>query len=316
MKYARALLVVIGFGFGVVAAGCGPPPQAPGPGGIRVPARVLVRSKGHIVSVPLEDYTLGTIVAEVNPSTESPAVAARIFEVQAIIARTYAVAELGRHRSEGFDLCDTTHCQVYDPDRVRTLPMAAIARAAVAATAGRVLTYHNHIAETFFHADCGGSTAAADDVWGGEAIPYLVAAPDDIAPARHRSWSSTIATADLVRALDADPSTNVGRRLDGIAIRRRDASGRAATIELHGEATRVVDGDDFRAIVNRTLGDRAIDSTRFSLAAPSATRYTFTGTGFGHGVGLCQLGAAARARRGETLDAILEHYFPGTRLLR
>lgn len=315
MKYARALTVVIGLSLTFIGVACGPPPRTPGAGEIRIPARVLVRSKGRVLSVPLEEYTLGTVVAEVNPSTESPAVAARIFEVQAVIARTYAVAELGRHRSEGFDLCDSTHCQVYDPDRVRTLPMAAIARAAVAATAGQVLTYHGHIAETFFHADCGGATAAVDDVWGGEAVPYLIAAPDEIAPARHRSWTSTLTAADLVRALDADASTNVGRRLNGIVVRRRDASGRAATLELHGDTTRIVDGDDFRAIVNRTLGDRAIDSTRFSMTA-SAARFTFTGTGFGHGVGLCQLGAAARARRGEAVAEILGHYFPGTVLQR
>ena len=307
MKYAVPLVLVIGFAM----AACGPPPQTPGPGGVRIPSQVLVRSKGRVIAVPLEDYTFGTTLSEVNPSTESPAAAARILEVQAIIARTYAVAELGRHRSEGFDLCDTTHCQVYDPDRARRSPLAAAARAAVAATAHRVLTYHGHIAQTFFHADCGGETAAADDVWGGEAIPYLIAAPDEIAPARHRSWTSTITSADLLRALDADASTNVGRRLDRIDIRRRDVSGRAATLELRGDTTRVIDGDDFRAIVNRTLGDRTIDSTRFSLAS-TATRYTFTGTGFGHGVGLCQLGAAARARRGDSVEAILAHYFPGT----
>jgi stage II sporulation protein D len=310
MKYAVPLVLVIG-----LMAACGPPPQAPAGAGVRIPAQVLVRSKGRVVAVSLEDYTLGTVVAEVNPSTETPAVAERIDEVQAIIARTYAVAELGRHRSEGFDLCDSTHCQVYDPDRARRLPLAAVARQAVAATAGRVLTYHGHIAETFFHADCGGATAAADDVWGGEAVPYLIGAPDDIAPAKHRSWTSTVSSADLLRALDADPTTAVGRRLDRVEIRRRDASGRAASLEIRGDTTRVVDGDDFRAIVNRTLGERTIDSTRFSLITSTA-RYTFTGTGFGHGVGLCQLGAAARARRGEALDSILEHYFPGTFLRR
>lgn len=309
MKYAAALILVIG----LMMTACGPPPRTPGASGVRMPSQVLVRSKGRVAAVPLEDYVLGTVVAEVNPSTESPAVAARIYEVQAVIARTYAVAELGRHRAEGFDLCDTTHCQVYDPDRARTMPMAGAARAAVAATAGRVLTFHGHIAETFFHADCGGETAAADDVWGGEAVPYLIAAPDDIAPAKHRSWTSAITSVNLLRALDADASTNVGRRLDGITIRRRDASGRAATLEIRGETTRVVDGDDFRAIVNRTLGDQTIDSTRFSLTA-TASRFTFSGTGFGHGVGLCQLGAAARARRGETVEGILGHYFPGTAL--
>ena len=67
-------------------------------------------------------------------------------------------------------------------------------------------------------------------------------------------------------------------------------------------------GEDFRAILNRSLGERAIQSTRFALRR-TGTTYTFDGTGFGHGVGLCQAGAAARARRGDGLSEILRAYF-------
>jgi stage II sporulation protein D len=306
VKHALVLALV------VAAASCGPvPARAPGPGAVRLPEQVLVRSKGRIVAVPLEDYTLGSILSEVMPTGESPATAARVFEVQAVIARSYAAAELGRHRSEGFDLCDSTHCQLYDPARIRTSAFADVARAAVRATSGRVLIYRGRVAETFFHADCGGSTAAADEVWGGEPIPYLVAAPDVIAPARHHAWTSAVSAVDLTRALDADPQATVGRRLDGIDVRTRDASGRAKEIGLRGDQPRVLTGDEFRAVVNRALGDRTLDSSRFTLAR-DGSRYTFTGTGLGHGVGLCQLGAAARARRGDSLEAILGEYFPGT----
>jgi stage II sporulation protein D len=310
MKYAPAIALV------VATAACGPfPAHAPAPGGVRVPQQILVRSKGRIVAVPLEDYTLGSVLTEVMPTGESSATAARVFEVQAVIARSYAAAELGRHRSEGFDLCDSTHCQLYDPTRIRSSALADVARAAVRATAGRVLIYRGRIAETFFHADCGGSTAAADDVWGGESIPYLVSAPDVISPTRHRAWTSTISAADLTRALTADPQATVGRRLDGIDVRGRDASGRVKEIVVSGDQPRVLTGDEFRTVVNRTLGDRTLDSTRFTLAR-DGSRYAFTGTGLGHGVGLCQLGAAARARRGDSLEAILGEYFPGAVLAR
>jgi len=313
MKYLPALALVVAAG---AAASCGPlPPRAPGPGGVRLPERILVRSQGRIVAVPFEDYILGSILSEVMPTGESPATAARVFEVQAVIARSYAAAELGRHRSEGFDLCDSTHCQLYDPARIRSSAVADLARAAVRATAGRVLIYRGRVAETFFHADCGGSTAAADDVWGGERIPYLVAAPDVISPVRHRAWTSTIGVADLTRALAADPQAAVGRRLDGIEVRTRDASGRAKEIVIRGDQPRVLTGDEFRTIVNRALGDRALDSSKFTVAR-DGSRYTFTGTGLGHGVGLCQLGAAARARRGDALEAILGEYFPGTVLAK
>jgi stage II sporulation protein D len=310
MKYLPALALV------AAAAACGPlPARAPGPSGVRLPEQILVRSKGQIVAVPLEDYTLATILSEVVPGGESPATAARVFEVQAVVARSYAAAELGRHRSEGFDLCDSTHCQLYDPTRIRTSAFTDVARAAVRATAGRVLTYRGRVAQTFFHADCGGSTAAADEVWGGEPIPYLVAAPDVVSPMRHRLWASTIGATDLARVLNADPQAAVGRRLDGIDVRARDASGRAKEIALRGDQTRVLTGDEFRTIINRAFGDRTLDSTKFTLSR-DGSRYVFSGSGLGHGVGLCQLGAAARARRGDSLAAILGEYFPGALLSR
>jgi stage II sporulation protein D len=310
MRSAAALALL------VAASACQPvSPHAPDAANLRLPAEVLVRSQGHVVTVSLDDYTLGSVLAEVSPVGESATTAARIFEVQAVLARTYAVAELGRHRSDGFDLCDSTHCQLYDPARIRTSSFAAMARQAVRTTSGRVLIFHGRVAETFFHADCGGATADADAVWGGETIPYLLGAPDLIATAKHRTWTASVSLADLVRAVSADPATSVGRHLDTLEVQTRDASGRAETVALHGETTRLLPGDQFRAVINRALGDRTLDSTKFSLSR-TGTGYRFVGTGFGHGVGLCQVGAAARARRGDTLEAILGQYFPGAVLTR
>jgi stage II sporulation protein D len=62
------------------------------------------------------------------------------------------------------------------------------------------------------------------------------------------------------------------------------------------------------------MGDRAFLSTRFSVRR-TATDYVFSGTGFGHGVGLCQVGAAARAWRGDSVDSILGHYFPAAAVM-
>jgi stage II sporulation protein D len=119
----------------------------------------------------------------------------------------------------------------------------------------------------------------------------------------------------LRRALNLDPRSEAGRRLDAVVVVTRDTSGRAERLEVRGEHTHVVRGEDLRAILNRTLGDRGIESTRFSVARAGST-YEFQGTGFGHGVGLCQVGAAARARQGQAAPAILATYFPGTTLAR
>jgi stage II sporulation protein D len=105
----------------------------------------------------------------------------------------------------------------------------------------------------------------------------------------------------------------VGRRLDRIAVIARDDSGRAQQVQVRGERVQTLRGEDLRAILNSEFGFRAIMSTRIAVERRGAS-YRFTGTGFGHGVGLCQTGAAARAARGETVAQILSAYYPGAGL--
>lgn len=282
---------------------------------LTLPERVAVQNGGRVQSVALEDYVLGSVLAEVTPTGagETPAVVERIYEVQAILARTYVVRHLARHRAEGFDVCDTTHCQLYDPARVRTSRFAFAARDAVRRTAGRILVYAGQPADALYHADCGGRTAAADAVWGGGAVPYLTGVSDEVPSVTHREWRLQVPVADLRTALNADPRARVGQRLEAIAVERRDASGRAVRLSVRGERTVEVRGEDFRAILNRSLGARALQSTKF-LMTRAETGYVFLGSGFGHGVGLCQAGAIARARQGETTRAILDHYLHGATL--
>jgi len=290
-------------------------PRTPHPPAFELPGRINVRAAGRIVSVPLDEYVLGSVLAEVSPVDESGRSVARIFEVQSVIARSYAVAHRGRHRREGFDVCDSIHCQLYDPGRIKTSRFSAAARDAVRQTSGQVLMYAQRPAEALFHADCGGSTAAADAVWGGPAVPYLRPARDDQPSLSHRTWRVAIPTARLRDALNRDRRSRVGRRLDNIAIVTRDASGRAATVAVRGEQDRVIRGEDLRAIVNRALGERTLQSTKVTIGR-AGDSFVFTGAGFGHGVGLCQIGAAARARRGESVNDILEAYFNGATLSR
>ena len=308
-------LLAIAIAGGTVAA-CGvSTPQWPSLPALSVPSQVLVRTGGHIVSVPIEDYVLASALAEVTPLNESPATVERIYEVQAVLARTYAASHVARHRAEGFDLCDATHCQLYDPARIRTSRFASAAREAVQRTAGVVLAYSQRPAEALFHADCGGYTAAADAVWGGAPVPYLLPAPDKVPSAAHRTWKLSIAADVLRAALNADSRSRVGGKLTSIEVRERDVSGRASQVALNGEVSHVVRGEDLRTVLNQKLGDRAVQSTKFTIAR-AGQFYTFQGAGFGHGVGLCQLGAEARARRGESLETILTAYFPGVKIAR
>ena len=280
--------------------------------------RVQVKDGTALVvrDVAVEDYVAASVLAEVHPDPADPAVAGRIFEVQAVVARSYAVSNRRRHAAEGFDLCATTHCQLYEPARLRTSRWSAAAKDAVRRTAGEVLWFQGTPARAVFHADCGGHTSHAAAVWGGAAPPYL-AAGRDAGPAldAHREWTFEARGTALRDALNADPRTAIGATLDQIEIAGRDAAGRAEMIVLRGTRTFVVRGEIFRDAVTRALGAGSLRSTLFSVKK-TRDGFVFAGKGFGHGVGLCQAGAMARLRAGASADDVLRHYFPGTSLRR
>jgi stage II sporulation protein D len=85
------------------------------------------------------------------------------------------------------------------------------------------------------------------------------------------------------------------------------------TVDVEGDRTVRLRGEQLRTLLNDAFGAHTLMSTRFTIARSGQT-YTFTGSGYGHGVGLCQVGAATRARRGESIDEIFAAYFPGASL--
>lgn len=302
---------------GVLVAGCSTaPPRTVGPASQTATVeivRVQVRdgSATAVRDVPVEEYVAGTIIAEVDASSADDAVLERMFEVQAIISRTYALSQVGRHGREGFDLCSSTHCQRFDPSRLRTSRWADLAREAVTRTAGEILRYDAAPARVLYHADCGGHTSDAADVWGGTPEPYLVAERDD-GPA-HTRWHLELTREALREALAADARTSAGDRLDRIDVVSRDAAGRASLVEIAGARPTRVRGETLREVVTRALGPRSLRSTLFSVRR-TRTGFVFDGRGFGHGVGLCQAGAYARLTSGASPADVLRHYFPGTEL--
>ena len=314
----RAVLVSVAL---AALAACAPGPVTvmmprPGARARAVTLRVQVRDGGTLVvrEVALDDYVAAAALSEMHPAASDDAIAADVFAVQAVIARTYAIANRGRHAAEGFDLCSTTHCQLYEPSRLTTSRWGATARDAVERTAGEVLWFGNAPARAVFHADCGGHTSNAAAVWGGAAPPYLCGERDDgPAESAHAAWAFDVTAAALRGALNADPRTAVGARLDRLDVAGRDAAGRAELITLRGTRTFVVRGEVFREAMTRAFGARSIRSTLFTVKK-SRDRFVFSGKGYGHGVGLCQAGALARLRAGASVASVLAHYFPGATL--
>ena len=314
---ARRFLLVTA----VLAAGCSAPAtratlpsaRAPEPAAIRV--GVKDGNRITIRKVPFETYVQAAILSEFAPANGDPGMVERMLEVQAIIGRTYALAHLNRHGTEGFDLCATTHCQLFEPSRLTTSRWAAQAAEAVQRTTGTVLWFRDGPAEALFHADCGGRTSRADDVWSGVGQPYLLSVEDDgPAASAHATWRYESTATAMLAALNKDTRTRVGASLRGIQVLERDGAGRAERIAIRGAQERIVRGEEFREAVSQSFGARAIKSTWFDIRRTGPT-YVFDGRGFGHGVGLCQAGALARIRSGAKLPAVLQQYFPGTRLI-
>jgi stage II sporulation protein D len=115
----------------------------------------------------LEDYLRGVVPAELSPAVFPQPEA---IKAQAVAARTYALRHLGQFDAEGFDICSTPACQVYRGIRVEQ----QMADEAVDATSGEVLTYDGHLIDALYTSTCGGSTEDVQNVFDGEAQPYLI----------------------------------------------------------------------------------------------------------------------------------------------
>ena len=277
--------------------------------------RVRTTDKGWTVirMVPVEDYVQATTLSEFAPAAAETSLVERMLEVQSIISRTFALTNRGRHGADGFDVCSTTHCQIYEPGRLKTSRWRGAAETALSKTRGAVLFYDTLPAEVVFHADCGGHTAAAEDVWGGGGRRYLLARPD--LEAGHVKWDYAMTIAQARSALNKDARSSVGQRLDTIEVEKRDRSGRALTVRIRGTRDVTISGEDLRRVLTQAFGERTIRSTLFEVRRTS-DKIVFTGRGFGHGVGLCQAGALARLRKGESPETVLKYYFPGVRINR
>ncbi len=274
-------------------------------------ATVRVRLTRDDATLPLalEDYVFGVLAAEGSVETEPEALKAL-----AVVARTYAVSNLRRHARDRFDLCDTTHCQRYAPVRDESArpDFYELARRAVRETAGQVLRdARGRVAESYFSASCGGATADVQKLWGAAHAPaHLRGVRDDACAASTQKWADVIPAAQLARALHADERSDVGERVEGVRVVRRDRTGRAEMVEVVGARRRSLRGWDFKIIVGRTLGWGVLKSSRFEVTR-AGSAFVFRGTGFGHGLGLCQAGAHVSAGRGASYRQILARYFQG-----
>jgi len=298
MMRARAIAVAVVVGISVHGTGV----RVQGPARDAMAVRVGFARPGGgytVTTLPMETYIARVLAGEAARDSRPAAL-----EALAITVRTFFLANRGRHRADGFDVCDQTHCQV-----VRTAD-AATDRAAQA-TAGRVLLRDGAPASVFYNASCGGRTEKPSNVWPGAEDPPFLPSRDDDACEGAPAWTAEIDERDLLRALRAAGFS--GDRLRRVRIASMSASGRVASLALEGLRPDRISGQHLRVAVGRTLGWQHIKSTSFELRRDDEV-YRFSGHGYGHGVGLCVIGSTRLAERGVSAEAILARYFPGASL--
>jgi stage II sporulation protein D len=293
------------------ATSSGDSPRLTNPAPSRQSVRVRLVRENITRTVAFEDYVRGVVAAEGSMEKEPEALKAL-----AIAVRTYAYKNLDRHARDGYDFCTSTHCQRYRPlDLDPSGYVSPLIIEAVEATRGEMLrSEDNELADSYFSASCGGATANLATLWGGSAPPYLRGVRDEYCGGEaHHSWTDVISQTQLLKALQTDPRTNVGERLVNLSVLRTDASGRAELIAVEGNRRVTVKGWDFKIIVGRALGWNLLKSSRFEIVR-SGLNFVFRGSGFGHGLGLCQEGAHIMAERGANYRQILAKYFPTTQV--
>lgn len=300
-----------------------------------------------INQLSVEDYLRGVVPKEVN--SEWPYAS---LKAQAIAARTYTLASLGRHKSAGYDLCTTDHCQVYGGvlgEHPRT-------DVAVSETAGQIITYKGKIISAVYHASSGGYTVDAATVWKNE-VPYLKPVPDWDQNSPYNQWTRVFNWSDFqVIAGQTYPEIGRLKRILPVAFEK---NGTVLKLNLNGDLGEVtVNSEQFRymagipsakfkigviygpepfitlwwarndiypeaLIANNEIPGLTADllDPPWDLPDPWAwlqdkeiRTLVIRGSGWGHGVGLSQWGAKGMALAGYNEFQIIEHYYPGTKV--
>jgi stage II sporulation protein D len=292
-----------------------------------------------INELPMEDYLYGVVPRELSPVTY-PEIEAQ--KAQAVAARTYAHANLGKHWNNGYDMGATVGDQVYGGFSAEH----PTSNSAVNATSGIVGTYNGALINALFYATSGGRTANSEDVFT-STVPYLRSVWDY--PVGQELSSTAALVADLrnptsttsyenwhhyhrwnYRWTMAQMSCVIGDfankpvgKVTAVNILTRASSGRVTQIEYVTEAGRFVhEGGAIRSslqYINSAGTPTLLPSTLFMVepindASGNRTGYAVYGGGNGHGAGLGQTGAVGMARAGFTYDQILKKYYTGIAL--
>ncbi|WP_295097920.1 SpoIID/LytB domain-containing protein [uncultured Fibrobacter sp.] len=278
-------------------------------------------SKGLINAVnvvDVEEYLRGVVPYEIGKLDSSRFSA---LESQAIAARTYAYKHFGSRESMGFDVYADTKDQVYMGLRSAT----PLTDSAVKSTAGIVMTYNGEFIIAYYHSTCGGMSETLA-TWERPDLPYLKSAPDlrdDGTPwcneSSYSKWERKFSDKELESLIkkngkEAKAKVPDFKKIKNIVVKDTLNSGRILTLAVETDKGKFeVRGDKVRWLFKK--GGTILPSSFFRIEHKKG-EWTVSGKGFGHGVGMCQMGVRARSAAGQDFKTILTHYYPGITLER
>ena len=266
--------------------------------------------------IDIEKYLRGVVPYEIGRLDESKFEA---LKAQAVAARTYAYKHFGSRKAQGFDVYADTRDQVYKGIH----SVSDVTDKAVRETEGVVMTYNGEFITAYYHSTCGGETEGVV-TWGRPNHPYLQNKPDlrpDGTPwckeSNYTEWTREFDESELrdlfqINAKEAKANVPSFSSIHAMNILDTLKSGRIHTLEIttnNGKFT--AKADKIRWLFKR--GGTILPSSFFRIHR-NGDQWILKGKGFGHGVGLCQMGARARAQAGQSYIQILTHYYPGITL--
>ena len=244
-----------------------------------------------INDVDFETYIAGVVQSEIYGDDPD------IFRVQAIISRTWAMKNINKHKSEGYNFCDQVHCQAYLNRCVRPDIMLGT----MLSSGMTIVDDEGNLIDAPFHSNSGGQTANSEDVWR-SALPYLRSVPD--------TFSYHMRQSEWVKVVDKDKWLNYFANKHKVDIHNDSLRNELLTFSQSERKSRICG-----VPLTRVRSDFQLKSTFFSVIYDTVSnRLTLSGHGFGHGVGLSQEGTIRMVNLGIGYDSIIHHYYTGTHI--
>ena len=312
----------------------------------------LVVESDKIVAInelPVEQYLASVISSEMKATA-----GVELLKAHAVISRSWLLAQMRRREEKGqqkdgffsfikkddelirwydredhtlFDVCADDHCQRYQGITKQT---SKAVEQALKATRGQILCYEDEICDARFSKCCGGVTEEYQYCWEDTPKPYLVSVDDpfcntddkeilsqvlndyDLETNDFYRWTVEFTADELSDLVNRKLKDDLGKIVDLVPL-ERGKSGRIWKLKIVGSKKSFTIGKELE--IRRTLSETHLYSSAFDVEK-TATGFRLKGKGWGHGVGLCQIGAAVMGQEGYKYDEILLHYYRNAEIKR